>query len=393
MLGNCIIRNPTTRDGNFDKGSLCESLLFFGSVHLVIDLATLGAIIQANFLEDLIPLLKAGYLTANYSPQAPVLITENKNGLREHFFTVIRITGDPNARKLRNVDQLETQLMRLIADKGAARKYCRQLADLISFKNLENNGVPELSRSDITDPKIAKEIARMALRSRGIPENQIKFSNVHVVPLENNKFAISTDIDFDYLRQFLPEGERATFSQNDLFPAIGDARFDIGIAASQSAAFVGNEKNEAIVNMILERSLGAQFNRETVSRQIYDFISVSTPTIREAINSGERTPQEFIRLIEKASPFQKWLQQQNPNSDLVTEMLREKSQADWLESLPVKAMRFGLFKAIGNIADFASPGASIVTDSIDTFLVERLGKSWRPHYFVENNLRGFLDRP
>jgi hypothetical protein len=70
MLGNCILRNPTMKDGTFDKGALCESLLFFGKAHLLIDLATLATMARANFLDDLIAMLKAGYLTGNYSPQA-----------------------------------------------------------------------------------------------------------------------------------------------------------------------------------------------------------------------------------------------------------------------------------------------------------------------------------
>jgi hypothetical protein len=41
-------------------------------------------------------------------------------------------------------------------------------------------------------------------------------------------------------------------------------------------------------------------------------------------------------------------------------------------------------------ADFFVPGSSVLAGAVDTFLVERLGKSWRPHYFVEKHLRGFL---
>ena len=61
MLGNCIFRNPATRDGKLDKGSLCESLLFFGKAHLFIDMATLAAMVQADFLDNLVLMLKEGY--------------------------------------------------------------------------------------------------------------------------------------------------------------------------------------------------------------------------------------------------------------------------------------------------------------------------------------------
>lgn len=392
MLGNCILRNPATSDGTLDKGALCESLLFFGRAHLLIDLATLGSLVKANFLEDLIAMLKAGYLTANYSPQMPALFTDTRYGIKEHLFTVVKMGGDQKNPNMRNPELLEQQLTRISDDKQLAKKQFKQIADLISFDDIGDNGIAKLGLSDICDSHIANAVARMALVAKGIPEEEIKFSSVDVLPLADNKFMLTTDIDFNRLRQFLPESERATFNQNCLFPAIGEARFDIGTAASQNAAFVGNGRNEAITNMILQRSLGARFNTEQVRREIYDFISVATPSVREVINKGERTPQEFLSLLEKAAPFQKWLNRQNPTADLVKEMLREKAQTHWLESLPLKAMRFGLFTGAGMLANVWAPGTSVAAGAIDTFLVDKLGKNWRPHYFIENSLKGFLEK-
>jgi hypothetical protein len=72
-------------------------------------------------------------------------------------------------------------------------------------------------------------------------------------------------------------------------------------------------------------------------------------------------------------------------------MVREKAKTGWLESLPMKAIRFGLFNAGGMAADLAVPHASIALAGVDAFLVDQMAKRWRPHIFVENNLRGFLD--
>jgi hypothetical protein len=391
MLGNCIFRNPITKNDKLDKGAICEALLFFAGAHLVIDMATLDTIVKANFLDDLIEMLKAGYLTGNFSPQTPGLHTDNKGGLREHTFTVIKLSGDQQRPNMRNPELLESQLTRAFKDKAIAKKYHRQLADLLTFKDIGDNGVPELGRKDISDPYIAKEVVRMALRANGIPDEAITFRRFDVVPLDGFKFTVLTDIDFERLSQFVPESARSTFTQNILLPAIADARWDIGTAASKNAAFVGSEKNEPVINMILQRSLGVRFDGDRERRQIYDFISVATPSVREVINNGERTPREFITLLEKAGSFQKWLREQNPEADLVKEMLREKARTSWLESLPIKAMRFGLFTGAGLIADAFAPGSSVSIGAADTFIVEQIGKSWRPHYFVENSLRSFLE--
>jgi hypothetical protein len=150
MLGNCIFRNPSTRDGKLDKGSLCEALLFFGKGHLLIDMATLAAMVQADFLDILVVMLKEGYLTGNYSPQAAVLHTDTKGGIREHFFTVVKFGGDQRKPNMRNPELLEIQLARIFGDKATARKYYRVLADLISFDDLEDNGVPKPEAASAT---------------------------------------------------------------------------------------------------------------------------------------------------------------------------------------------------------------------------------------------------
>lgn len=392
MLGNCIIRNPVNRKGDLDKGAICESLLFFGAAHLVLDMGTLAAVQRAGFLDDLIVMLEAGLLTANYSPQSTGLLSRKDFGLTHYLFTVVKMVGDQKRKEIRNPEALEGQLLRLSNDRATARTQYRRLADLISFEDIDDSEVARLGRQDISDPAFAKEIARIKLLEWGVPEGELSFRRVEVIALADNNFSILTDIDFDKLRKFVPEADRATFGPKDLFPAVGDARLDIRIAAQRNAAFVGNERNSQITSMILQRSLGASFSHDDAARQLYDFISVATPSIREVINSGDRSPREFVALMNKADAFRRWLSKQNPTADLVKEMMREKASSGWIESLPVKAMRFGLFALGGAALDYFVPNASVAASAVDSFVVDKVAKHWRPHYFVENNLRGFLDR-
>jgi len=348
--------------------------------------------IKAGFVDDLITMLRAGFLTANYSPQAPVLHSNVANGIKEHFFTVIKMCGDQHRPNMRNPEILERDMLRVTEDKTAAKRQFKTLAKLISFKDVPDNGVPQLGQKDVSNAEIAREAARQSLLAKGIPEDEIRFTYLDVMPIADNKFMIATDIDFPKLARFVPEPERKEFNQNILFLAIADARFDIGAAAAQNAAFIGNERNETITSILLSRSLGARFDPSKVQRQLYDFVSVAVPSVREVINKGERGAIEFVALMEKATAFKEWLRKQNPTADLVTEMMREKGRSDWLQSLPVKGMRFGIFTGLGMLADAISPGVSVLTGAADSFLVDKIAKHWRPHYFVENNLRGFLEQ-
>jgi hypothetical protein len=70
-------------------------------------MATLAAMVQADFLDILVVMLKEGYLTANYSPQVAVLHTDNKAGIGEYFFTVVKFGGDQRNPNMRNPELLE----------------------------------------------------------------------------------------------------------------------------------------------------------------------------------------------------------------------------------------------------------------------------------------------
>jgi hypothetical protein len=290
----------------------------------------------------------------------------------------------------RSPDALLFQLERLVGDKGKAKSYYRQLCKYLSFKKLDKSNVIKKAADDLTDPMFANEIARIALERFGVPPREIKFSRLNVIPLAEGRFAVDTDIDFHGLQEMYVPSE-PQFSVNHLFPGVGDARLDISLAAESNAAFVGNSSDQRIIEMILSKAIGIQANRDTTPRAIYDFISVDTPSVREVINSGSRSPREFMELLAGADAFKQWLNAQNPDKDLIQEMLREKTKVGWLEKLPVKLARFGIFSGAGLLTDLAVPGSSVVLGAVDGFLLDQLSKKWRPHFFVENKLRGFLD--
>jgi hypothetical protein len=305
---------------------------------------------------------------------------------------MFRITQDPQHGPIRRPsDAMFLQLERSSGDRGKAKDYVRRLSRLVSFRKHDESGsLVSKAVDDLSDRVFAGEIARMSLENLGVPANEIGPFDVAIFPTGHNKFAIDTNINFDRLRQFVLATE-PSLGPNHLFAGVGDARLDISLAAEHNAAFIGNEGNRRVVEMILSKALGASANNKSAPRAIYDFISLDTPSVREVINSGERTPREFIELLGSANSFKKWLNEQNPDKDLIQEMLREKTKTGWLESLPVKLARFGLFSSAGLFLDMAVPSSSIALSAVDGFLLSKLANRWRPHFFVENRLRGFLD--
>lgn len=392
MLGNCIIRTPVDVGQRLDVGVLCEALLFFSKTHVVLDQGTLKLFAEGDFLDDFIEMLESGYLSASYTPDMPGLLSQTNGGLREHIFTMFKITSDPTYGPIRRPsDAMLLQLTRSLGDLGKAKTYVRRLSRLVSFREHDASGsMVRKAIDDLSNEAFAGEIARMSLEKLGIPASEIGPFRLAIFPTGENRFAIDTNINFDRLRKFVV-ATAPDLGPNHLFSGVGDARLDISLAAEHNAAFVGNESNRRVIEMVLSKALGVSADNQKAPRAIYDFISLDTPTIREVINSGERTPREFMSLLRSASSFKNWLNEQNPNKDLIQEMLREKTKTGWLESLPVRIARFGLFSAAGLFTDMVVPNSSIALGAVDGFLVDKLTDKWRPHFFVENKLKGFLD--
>lgn len=389
MLGNALIRYPATEEGKLDIGALCEALLFFSQTHLALDKATLALFANHGALPTLIEMLERDFVTASYAPVLYAVFSQSAGGLREHRFSVARFGGNQETGPIeRSADALLFDLESHL-EKEDARRFHRQLCKHVSFKAWDGTAALNKASDDLADSKFATEIAKFSLARRGVPLEELNGLQLTILPLGDGRFMIHPNQQFNVLLSRV-DGLEA----GGLFAGLGDARLDIFRAAQRNAAFIGNAANQQIVAGVLSRILAGSPRTlgQEVPRAIYDFISVDTPSVREVINSGQRTAKEFMDLLSRAGSFKKWLNAQNPDKDLIQEMLREKASAGWLEKVPAKVARFGLFSAGGLLADAVAPGASIALGAVDNFLLDRLSKKWRPHFFVENALRGFLDR-
>ncbi len=118
-------------------------------------------------------------------------------------------------------------------------------------------------------------------------------------------------------------------------------------------------------------------------------------SIKEVINSRERTFDEFLVLLEKAAKFKRWLRAGNPDAQMIGEYYKSATAGSWIDSLPPKSVRFLVTTLGGIAADMLFPTGGMGTmlgaglGALDSFLLERLLKGWRPNQFIEGHLRNF----
>src|SRR5207245_10733908 len=75
-----------------------------------------------------------------------------------------------------------------------------------------------------------------------------------------------------------------------------------------------------------------------------------SPGNGEAINGGQRSFDDVLRLVKAGAKFKEWLKKSPEDASLVKEYCREVTRADWAEHLPPKAARWAVFAAASTVA-------------------------------------------
>jgi hypothetical protein len=119
------------------------------------------------------------------------------------------------------------------------------------------------------------------------------------------------------------------------------------------------------------------------------------PSIREAINSGERTFSDFLRLLDKADKFKSWLQRTNPDAGLVQSYHKAATEQTWADKLPTKATRFFIATGMGLALEAVAPTglstiAGVGIGALDALYLDRFIKGWRPNHFIEAQYKDFV---
>jgi hypothetical protein len=119
------------------------------------------------------------------------------------------------------------------------------------------------------------------------------------------------------------------------------------------------------------------------------------PSIREVINSKERTFAELLNLVKDGTKFRDWLRKQNSDANLLQEYQRAATADTWADKLPTKGVRFVIATGLGLLGEAIAPtglstAAGIGIDAGDTFFLDKILKGWRPNQFVETRFRSFL---
>ncbi len=165
-----------------------------------------------------------------------------------------------------------------------------------------------------------------------------------------------------------------------------DARADLALASFYGGDFVTSEVTSSIIQARHIEFLRRSDINVDSRRQFIEVVLPDSPSLAEVIDSGERSFDEFLLLLDRAGRFKDWLKKVNPDEGLVRSYMRDISSEGWIQRLPAKSMRYILMHAL----DATNPGAGIVAGFMDNFVVDKLLSGWRPNHFISGRLGPFV---
>ena len=376
-------------------GEVAEALLFYEKVHLVLDPGSLTSLINSLGPNELISLIARKRLSAFYSEEMLMNRHDTVGTVRFHSFGAVVISGQAgeHPRKGRKA-RLAIQFEKSGYSAREARNFAERFARHVQIQKLSSDrfitgGIIKAAEEDMTDANyVTAAVSRVLQDTVGFESfaERLRFEVIHV---PTRGFVIQTSINFaegnERRKALDPTLDAVT--EGHILVALLDARADTAIASYYGGDFYTSAVSSNIVRLrhadLLRRS---GISNAEISN-FKDVFLRDFPTIREVINSGERTFSEFERLLDKSDKFREAIHRMSPDANLVEEYVREITREGWTASLPAKIVRYVVALATGHKSEIA--GA--VLSAGDNFLLDKLFKGWRPNHFVDGKLKPFLD--
>jgi len=395
MFDHVVLRRAEGEGGvPISAGRIAEALLYYQHVHLVIDHGTLLALIAQLGAQRLLSLLRRPDLSAVYTEEILAIVTEAVGVLQVHRCAAIEMGSQHSTVPIHTIhERLQYAVKSQVADKKTARTFVKDFLERVPVRKLSKDhflqgGIANATKRDLLDAEFTKAAVRKILAQ--VPGGYDLGADLEFEVIDSDLgLYVFHNIDLDAINQrrgaLQPVVEPLSIAH--VLAQIQEARADLALASFYGGDFVTSRLVSSVIQIRHEELLRRSAINVGSQRQFAEVVLPDTPSLAEIIDSGERSFDEFLVLLDKAARFKQWLKSVHPDEGLVRTYLHDVASEGWIQKLPAKTARYMMTTAFGA----ANPVAGVVSGLIDTFLVEKLLGGWRPNHFISRRLRPFVN--
>lgn len=272
---------------------------------------------------------------------------------------------------------------------------------LLDFPVYYGNEGAHLGRVQRAGPGLQSSVRFLEDRliQKGVPSNS---RNVLLGGIERNLSRIDVDwleeivkreVDFDLKNQNLTEQyglaskTAREIEADEVLKIIRIAHSNAGMAYA-SATASDSIHNEAWVSQLLNHKFSPLTRGGQYQRIVEDITNLKgIPDLGDLYSSGALSMVDLLELRRSFNgvKFREWLRAVDYNQDEIRQTLY--TPGTGLNFKVSKALRFVVTNTIGLV----SPLGGIVSDAVDSFLVDKMLSGWHPSFFLDERLKARID--
>ena len=373
-----------------DIGALAEGLLFYGRVAIVGNSATVKDLLTRIPPFVVLSMLRDGRLEFHYLADQIGVSTREING-RPHHGLVAFSSPDHTIEKI-GCSSFKDAAGTTSQAKIGARKFTSLL------RSLDHTGFDQNSVLQTFADRQAINTSVSSLIREIVPGFTLSADLRFAIEHEQEGIYVDTNIDFTELNRIYHQVVPASHS------TLTEAYILSLLQGAYEATYFAALLDAEVAVHPIERAVQAKAVDAVISRHVHSQSQIESfaeltladgHAIREAVNSGAVPFTAVLKLLDSADKFRHWLHQQPPDTNLVRAYYQEIIKDTWAEKLPAKITRWSVFTGIGLVIDVLGAGglgttASVAVSAVDAFLVDKLAKGWKPHQFVEKDLKSLF---
>src|SRR6185312_6853134 len=310
-------------------GQIAESLLYYQKVHLFIDRGTLFNLIHQIGIGRILTLLRRTEVSAVYCEEMLGTHTGSAGALQFHNYVAFTLAGHEGIGQLKTpLERLQYEIERQGIPKQEAKRFSKAFLDRVPVRKFSGNyflqgGITNAAKLDLLDIEYVGQVIRktIALTPGGyVIGEDFKFEVIN----SDQGIFVFTNIDLESINrrraQAVPSIEPLTIAY--LLSNILDARADLALASFYGGDFVTSAVTSSIIQVRYTELLRRSRLNVDSRRQFTEVVLPDSPSLAEVIDSGERSFDEFLSLLDRAARFKEWLKAVNPDEDLIRTYMR-----------------------------------------------------------------------
>ncbi|MBK6895502.1 MAG: hypothetical protein IPH06_02790 [Alphaproteobacteria bacterium] len=383
-------QNKNNASNPLDIGALVECMMFYGKTSVVANYSILRQLFTYFGIDRLVELISEDLLEIIYTETYIGIVTNTIKGIDYH--DPIQFTSPQHTY----YGELQKICTDITGKSGKGRRTARRIQDLVKVKSHEPI-ILEGAKASFIDQRYIKDSTKSIIQSL-IPEDVNLNSIVFQTERTASGILIETNINFDALNsiyhKYVPP-THSTITPALLLSHMLDVESELFFSSNNLSEIATSGLSSNLISLKVNYLLDKSIKSSKKIQDFQNFVFDDAKALREAVNNKQVDLDDLMLVLKNSKKFKKWILGLNPDRDLIKSYYQEATKETFVDKLPGKTARWGLFTSAGLIADAVATGGIGTTiglglGALDSFYLDKLITGWKPNQFIENEVKALL---